>query len=263
VVNVYHTDFNVQKGVGVAYRKTRLSHDYRQYQPALKPDLMQNALGLDHVRYGRGFLNQNNLGNWQFKLTGYTQIDKQEVYIIKASLPNAQNQDVHQALIYVRAEDYAFLKIDYDYNWKTENLKGEPFRTDTIKYKKYSWKGTFSYMPYRNKMVLNYFHFTLKQKIYAQTYVTVSSGRMKTTKDLASQELHEEFILNNIQFSGKGGAIASVGKASDLYQNAIPYDRNFWQQYPKPIDSKLYQAVKADLEKRAPLEKQFGQALVD
>jgi hypothetical protein len=259
VVKVYNTGYSAKKDLGVEYLKTRFSKDYRQFQPAKKPNLLQNALQHDHVRYGRGFLNLPNLANWQFKLTGYTQINQQEVYIIKASIPNAQNKDVHKASIFVRSDDYAILKIDYDYNWDTKNLTAEPFRTDSIKYKKYSWKGTFSYAPYRNKMVLNYFHFTLKQKIYAETYLTVSGGRMKNTKELASQELHEEFTVNNIQVLNKTKD-ATTGTATNLYQNTQPYDPLFWQNYPQPADSKLYQQVKADMEKHAPLTAQFGQA---
>ena len=183
----------------VSYIQSRLSEDYRTYKLPLEKDIITNVLELDHIQYRRGFLNSYSQSNWQFKLIGVTKMNHKEIYIIQASLLGSNKFVVHQAKIYIRSEDYAFYKIDYDYTWEASNLQDDADPSDTIIFKRYNWKGSFNYIPYKGKMALNYFHFVLKQNVYSKNYVNTKIGRLKNIRMLASQESHEEFIADEIQ----------------------------------------------------------------
>lgn len=240
----------------ISYIKSRLSEDYRTYKLPLEKDIITTALELDHIQYRRGFLNSYNQANWQFKLKDVTKINHQEVYIIQANLMGNDKTAVHQAKIYIRSEDYAFQKIDYDYTWDVSDLQENAAPSDTIIFKRYNWKGSFNYIPYRGKMVLNYFHFVFKQNVYSKNYVNTNRGRLKNIKKLASQESHEEFIANEIKVLSQPFHKTKISTLS-FSESTKPYDETFWKNYLQPVDTKLFITIKRDLEKYAPLERLF------
>lgn len=242
----------------VSYIKSRLSKDYRTYKLAPERDIIAKALALDHIQYRRGFLNSHNQSNWQFKIVGYTKLNQKDIYIIQASLPGNNKTAVHQAQIYIRSEDYAFQRIDYDYTWNSANLPEEAAPSDTIIFKRYNWKGSFNYIPYRGKMVLNYFHFVLKQHIYSRNYIAANRGRFKNLKLVATQESQEEFIANDISVLKQPlPPIQAAITASGFTESAKTYDESFWKSYLMPVDTKLFISIKKDLEKQASFDKLF------
>lgn len=255
VINITETATNKHRQVN--YVKTRSSKDFRIYKQVAPEDAIRQALDLDHVQYERGFLSRHHLNNWQFIIAGLTRLNHQEIYIIKASLLGAKKPFAHLATIYIRASDYAFQKIDYDYTWNSTAVPEEAAPSDTLLFKKYHWKGSFNYTAYKNKMVLNYFHFTLKQHVYAKGYVFTGYGRVRNNTLLATQESHEEFLADSFKVLSSRETKAAVQTTSGLLASAQPYDTLLWKTYRRPADSKLFTAIKADLENHAPLEDLF------
>lgn len=221
----------------VEYVNTRKSKDRRNYRHE-ETNLLQEAMTFDHVSSRRGFLSKFNRDFWRYELAGFTRLNGDDIYIVKAHLSTNKKLIQHEATLYIEESTYAIVKIDYHYTW----TKGQ--RTsfnDSLFCADQSWKGVFQYnkIPGTKKYYLNYFNFRNKKEL--------SDWKKEKQAEL---EVYNEFIVQSVKESHKDEINSE--KKPDLYQDTS-YNREFWSNYSVPIGTSFYQEILADLDPLASL----------
>jgi hypothetical protein len=160
-----------------------------------------------------------------------------EVFVV------SNDQDFHLK-IFVDKEDFAIIRLDFE----IETLGDELARRRGLVSKFIGYKKTIDFKRYEGKMYLNYITVTSTEKWYDQ-----KTNLLKLDTELIQHLLINEVFTNTRERIGATERMKNYG----LEYQDYPYDKTFWEKYnvikETPIDRKILE----DLEKHAPLEKQF------
>jgi hypothetical protein len=157
-----------------------------------------------------GLFDRFYLSNLKLELAGYKEIGGREVYVIKFEPNEMFKYHYIQVFgeIYVRLDDYAIVKFNYNYY------------LSLTREKKKLYELTVEYRETQGKMFLNYLSFANYFKIY-------------TGDEIAELYLYREFFVTDINY----GKFEPV-KDKEAIDNRIPFhmynsavDPQFWNNY--------------------------------
>ncbi len=249
-VYIYDKGFNRWNGQVVDYTNLRRSNDYRKFKLITSDEFLEGSLAFDRVRHKKDFM--NNESSWTFEIEQITQYEDNKVYVIDA-IKNLTEITTgapytYKAKIYVRADDYAILEVDYEMDFKRTNAKQFPLITETDSTRvKYDFcKMKYKYQDYKNLAYLKYIKWEIGYRIYDN----------RTNKLLTKDEIREETIIHDIDTKNPK-MLRRSQKLGNLYNNVGYYDKRYWDNYNKPVDTQLIREVRSDLNKHENIEKQF------
>jgi hypothetical protein len=161
--------------------------------------LIRESFLFDHIIHGRGFLNIANIDSWKFRIEEFTLYEGKEVVVISATfistnlvtvLSPKANSTSHKAKMYINLEDFAILKISYDYKWNKRDLKKS--KVDSLWVNNISWSGFAYYTKRNNKYLLLNLGNIQKKEIYKQIYRQTGF----TYKKRHDYEISSDFVTN-------------------------------------------------------------------
>src|SRR5690606_35337327 len=155
--------------------------DYRTFKIE-EPSSVHGSLSFDHVLHGKGFLNPRNLDSWNFEVKGAFEGDN--ILIIEARYIAYENKIDHQAEIFIDRNNFAILKIAYDYKWNSKKLIAS--HDDSLATAYHQWSGVFHYTRQLDRYFLKSFNYNVTQGVYDKF----------TTELIAVQEIRNELIVN-------------------------------------------------------------------
>lgn len=145
--------------------------------------------------------------------------------------------------VFIDKSDYAITHLQFeisgDNNEKRKNL--------TSKYVTY--KKTIDFKRYNGKMYLNYITVESKEKWYDESDDTQLKFETSIEQHLLVNEVH----VNTTERIGSTEKMRNYG----LQYQDYPYNKAFWDNYNVIKETPIDQKILEDLEKLAPLEKQF------
>lgn len=244
-LEVYDEGFETINGISTENIKMRKSYDFRKYKWRESANYLASFIMGDFIRNPEGNL-QDMFGRWNYDVRGVTYLDKDEVFLIDASIPMQNHYESYNAQLYIRIKDYAILQLSYNYKWDPNYFPGVDVDSVTIKRTQVEVK-TF-YRQYRGKLYLSYQSREAKWNIYDHT----KGG------DLASyMEINDELLVHKVDPRHRKQPEEKLTNVGDIYKEVERYDRRFWKKYNKPVETALFRAIKNDLEREEPLERQF------
>lgn len=185
----------------------------------------------------------------------YRQIDaKEEFFQLMVREPDSyynghevfviSNKQDFSLKIFVDKEDYAIIRLDFEIGTTGDELdKRKGLVSKFIGYKK-----TIDFKRFDGKMYLNYITVTSSEKWFDE-----KTNTLKFETELIQHLLINEVHPNSTERIGPTEKMRNYG----LEYQDYPYDKTFWENYnvikETPIDRKILE----DLEKHAPLQKQF------
>jgi hypothetical protein len=159
--------------------------DRRQFKLDEFCDLNQ-SLSFDHMIYERGFLNQNNLFDWDYEIEGDLKFDNQNVMVINANYKSGSKSKMkHNAKIYMTTPDLVILKVSYQYAWGLPNLL--PSKCDSLFINYHTWSGDFHYEKFGGTYYLSNFTMNIGLEVFKN-------------KDLIStHEINNSFFVSKLR----------------------------------------------------------------
>lgn len=159
--------------------------------------LIRESFLFDHIIRGRGFLNIANIDSWKFRIEEFTLYEGNEVVVISAAfistnlvtvLSPKANSTSHKAKMYINLDDFAILKISYDYKWNKRDLKKS--KVDSLWVNNISWSGFAYYTKRKNKYRLLNLGYIQKKDVYKKIYRKMDF----TYKKLYDYEISSDFV---------------------------------------------------------------------
>jgi CarboxypepD_reg-like domain len=144
--------------------------------------------------------------------------------------------------VYIDKSDYSIMHLQFEISGDNDEKKGN-LTSNFITYNK-----TIDFKRYNGKMYLNYITVISKEK-----WIDRSSTELQF-----ETELEQHLLINDVQpkTTDRIGSTEKMRNYGLQYQD-YPYNKSFWDNYnvikETPVDRKILE----DLEKIAPMEKQF------
>lgn len=147
-----------------------------------------------------------------------------------------------QFKIYINKKDYAINHLQFEING--DNLE----KKKNLVSKHVSYHKTIDFKPFGGKMYLNYITVVTKEKWYDEA----------TSQLQFETELEQNLLINEVK-ADPDERINSTDKMRNygLQFQDYPYNKKFWDDYNVIKETPVDKRVLEDLEKLAPLEKQF------
>lgn len=185
----------------------------------------------------------------------YRQIDvKDEFYELMKREPDSYynghevfvivNDQDYKLKVFVDKVDYSIIRLDYEIETQGEQIDE---RKGLIS-KFYGYKKTIDFKRFEAKMYLNYITVTSTEKWYEE-----KSNILKFETELIQHLLINEVHTQNQQRIGSTEKMRNYG----LQYQDYPYNKAFWENYNVIKETPIDREIQMDLERNAPLEKQF------
>lgn len=147
----------------VNVEKIKQNHDYRTlknyYWNGIEYLMNENIRGINPG----GVINTYPLQDWKFTCDESTQLNGEEVFVVKFK-PATADLARPEGTLYITTDDYAILKLDYGISSGLENWHYSSL-SDTTYLKYYTWETAFNYKRYDQKLYLNYITHKRKFKV--------------------------------------------------------------------------------------------------
>lgn len=153
-------------------------------------------------------------------------------------------KDIFSLKLFIDTDDYSIIHLEYE-----SGPTDEVIETRKGMYSKFDGlKKVIDFKKYKNRMYLNFMRVTSKLNWYDAS----------THKLNFETELHQQLFINEVKpFTSKRIGSTEKMKNYGLQYQDRPYNKKFWDSYNVIKDTPLDKAVLVDLEKLAPLDKQF------
>lgn len=218
----------------VEVRKS-LGYDNRFATYFDQKNLLEDLLLHNNIRYRQIDTTNNFLS--QIVREKDTYYNGHDIFVITHSGPFSLK-------VYVDQEDYSIVHLEYEIETHGENLaRNRDLVSKLIRYKK-----TIDFRRYLGKMFLNYITVTTNEQWYE-----MASGRLQFETELLQNLLVNEVLSNPLERIGPTEKMRNYG----LQYQDYPYNKAFWDGYNVLKETPLDKQVLTDLEKLAPLDKQF------
>ncbi len=160
----------------------------------------------------------------------------QKVFVI------SQKYD-YSLTIYVNKENYGIIHLEYENNEQEVIRKRRGLISKFVNLKR-----VIDFKPYDGKLFLNYI--TLDSKI---NWYDAKTDELKF-----ETQLHQQLLINNV-YPNTDEYIGTTEKMKNygLQYQDLRYNKEFWDNYNVIKESPLDRKIISDLEKVAPLERQF------
>ena len=183
----------------------------------------------------------------------YRQIDDHESFFAGLNRETDSYYNGNEVFVVSHKQDFLFKiyinKNGYAINHLEFQVSGDNLeRKKNLVSKHVTYHKTIDFKPFEGKMFLNYIMVTTKEKWYDDA---TSDFKFET-------ELHQSLLINEVEVKTQA-RITSTDKMRNygLQFQDYPYNKAFWADYnvikETPVDKKILE----DLERLAPLEKQF------
>ena len=165
-LEVYDEGFETRNGISTENLKMRKSYDYRNYKWRESANYLASFIMGDFIRNQDGNL-QDLFGKWDYNVRGVTYLDKDEVFLIDASIPVENQYESYEAQLYIRIKDYTILQLNYDYKWNPNYFPGVD--VDSVTFKRTGVNVKTFYRQFRGKLYLSYQSREVQWDIYDGT----------------------------------------------------------------------------------------------
>jgi len=183
----------------------------------------------------------------------YRQIDGDGDFFENLKREEDSYYNGHEIFVVSHAEDFSFKifidKVTYaithlEYEVSGDNLE----RRKNLVSKHVTYRKTLDFRPFEGKMFLNYITVVTKEKWYDDV---TSEFKFET-------ELEQHLLINQVDPKTQE-RVSSTDKMRNygLQFQDYPYNKEFWDDYNVIKDTPIDKKILADLERIAPLEKQF------
>jgi len=241
-VNVFDKGFHKKKGVYAKINQLRKTNDFRNYKWEEGNNYLADCL-YDPIRYREKILDIDYIDSWDFKIENVTYLDSSLVYNISFCLKDS-GLSKFEGNILIRKYDYAILQLNY-----LDNLSfrmGNP--NDSIKFIHLTTIISIRYKDFDNKLIKS--HQSLVQRWY------ITDTRYNKIGEIT---LYEEFITYDVGYGRNMRSINHLNRNLDIYKIRMKYDKEFWNDFNIPVDTRSFQSAKAKINSRLEIEKQFEQ----
>lgn len=235
--------------VAVEYKQIRKSNDYRDSRTQwligfFKPQFI--FTGENHSR-DKALISKNvTKFIYKYELDSILYLDNKAVYVISAKIKDEIKEFLFDARFYIRADDYAFVQMDFDGKNKLEYVKpgGIP---KGLKLKMTEYKSTYIFKEIEGKMFMYYLN------------VSAAFNWTDPQNKVIFQEENSEVIIQNIHRLDKNEK-TTVKQNFPKLAYGIPhssYAPAFWGSYELVKQIPYAQGLMKDLQKDSSLEEQF------
>jgi hypothetical protein len=183
----------------------------------------------------------------------YRQIDDNEGFFATLKREPDSYYNGHEVFVIAHNEEFLFKiyisKDDYAVNHLEFEISGDNLeRKKNMVSKQVTYHKTIDFKPFDGKMYLNYITVTTKEKWYDEA---TSDFKFET-------ELQQSLLINDVD-ANTSQRITSTEKMKNygLQFQDYPYNKAFWDDYNVIKDTPIDKKILADLERLAPLDKQF------
>ena len=215
---------------------------------------VRKSLGYDN-KFGIFFRQRNLLEDLSLHNNiRYRQIDEDDAFFADLKRLPDSHYNGHEMFVVSNDKDF-FLKIyidknDYAINHLEFEIAGDNLERKKNMVSKYiTYRKTIDFKEFEGKMFLNYINITTKEKWYEEE--DSSNVKFET-------ELEQHLLINEVEAEPKD-RIASTDKMKNygLQFQDYPYNKEFWEGYNVLKETPIDKEILEDLEKIAPLDKQF------
>lgn len=223
----------VRKSLGYSNRFTRYFDEY---------NLLEDLLLHNNIRY-RQFPEEEVFYS-SFKRAETTVYNGKRVHVASCNFAVPDNQGAMLIKLYVDAESYAIVRMEYKRTFNQEILR----KKGDLVSKYISDIKTIDFKEYLGKMYLNLI--TLESQV---NWYDEETNELKF-----ETELQQELLINNIEINpdGRIGRTEKMRRYGLQYQDQN-YNKDFWNNYNVIKDTPLDNEIVADLEELGTLEEQF------
>jgi hypothetical protein len=164
--------------------------------------------------------------------------DGHEIYVVSRTTD-------FKLKVFIDKEDYSIIHLEQELVPATPDFFD---RKKSLGGKFTGLKKTLDFRKFNGKMYLNFISMTSKESWYDLT-----TGKLEF-----ETELFQQLLINKIHTNPKEkiGTTEKMRNYGLQYQD-LPYNKKFWEDYNVIKETPLNKQILADLEKIAPLEKQF------
>lgn len=210
-----------------------------------------------------GHLDTDFTKEHKFKLDTITTFENEYVYVIKI-LPSAHSKpypSMPQRIIipvgrmYIRVDDFAILKMEYQYILNPKKRKTDDYR---IYYAIHGtgliFKTTALYKEFGDFFYLSYLH-TIDYRV-----TSIEDRKVRGKNGNSVYNLIERSFLVNEVVVDKESVNSRLNEGTwndQLYQDSYTYDETFWKGFTIMSETENQVKLRKDLEKQKSLETQF------
>ncbi len=226
---------------GLEVKQLRRSFDFtRLYAQSHAPISLNKMLMGDWVSYKNPLTRHPELYLFHYKDTTY--LDGHWVYVIGFQ-PQKEKPRNYSGLLYISADDLAFVKIDFTIRQNVYGSEG-PFSAVT----QYTEHHTTHYQ----KAGAYYYLSHMRNEGKRHHELQESDGRVVSKQDHFH---HIDFMVSELQMDDYQPINGKEPSAKQLLN--IPFDPDFWQGYNQLKATPLEQQIAIDLQQHMPLDEQF------
>jgi|GEM_PF-6447153 len=220
-----------------------------------------NACG----RFDYGLLNKDFLKEHKFKLDTITTYEDDLVYVIKI-LPNSSSKPynvmprkmiVPIGKLYIRAYDFAILKMEYNYILNPHKSRTQDFRiVSRVHGSNIMFQITAIYKEYQDQIYLSY----LKTRHFLSSSVEEREIRAKNTNKVYNL-LERELVINKIIANpdSVSSMTARHNWKADIFDQRNTKDNEFWKDYNMMKETSQQEGLRKDLEYKDSLDEHIKQ----
>jgi hypothetical protein len=258
----FYRDVKKVAGTSISLLEAAVKIYDENYAEPRNKSKLRERVKLVEVRKSLGYENRYNLFFHQRNLLEdlllhnnirYRQIDDDEGFFSSLKREPDSYYNGHEIFVVSHTEDFYFKifidKENYAINHLEFEINGDNLeRKRDLVSKHVTYRKTIDFKSFDGKMFLNYITVTTKEKWYDEE---TSEFRFET-------ELQQHLLINEVNPRATN-RITSTDKMKNygLQFQDYPYDKAFWDDYNVIKETPIDKEILADLERLAPLEKQF------
>ncbi len=198
-------------------------------------NLLEDLLLHNNIRYRQFEMNDALFASMTREQNSY--YNNHEVYVVTRN-------ELYDLKIYIDKEDFSIIHLEWETNEPGEDLG----KKKNLMSQFAGMKKSMDFRKHGGKMYLSFMTMTSKVNWYD----------METTELKFQTELIQQLLINKVHPNAREriGSTEKMRNYGLQYQDK-PYNKEFWDHYNVIKETPLDSEVLADLEKLAPLDKQF------
>jgi hypothetical protein len=196
-------------------------------------NLLEDLLLHNNIRYRQIDADEDFLNNIVREKDSF--YNDQEIYVVS-------NTKDFFLQVYINKSDYSILHLEFEISGDSQEKR------KNLVSKFISFKKSIDFKRYDGKMYLNYITVTSKERWYE-----AATDEFKFETELEQHLLVNHVLPNPLSRIGTTEKMRNYG----LQYQDYPYNKKFWDEYNVIKETPIDRKVLEDLEKIAPLEKQF------
>jgi hypothetical protein len=170
---------------------------------------------------------------YEFKHTGFTSYDGEQLYIVEISMPAKRDKGQFKGFMYINPKDYGIVRFAHAFGMPAD-FQQSSSANQQIAYRTYQT----SYDAYYRKVGSKYYLSRIKSVIPA-AIGTIDKENMTGFQFFHTDYVTVKLYTKKSQYD-KVKKKESITRSMDLYDSKAPYNKDFWESYPvllaNPVD---------------------------